>query len=436
MGDFTHNTRLRGRNIRLVTIQQGSEEDAINLTLVVKSLDDRVPFNALSYAWGDQKDCLPVFCNEKQMFVTKSLYGALRTLRLRAHINLLWIDFVCINQSDTEEKTEQVRLMHEIYKKATTTIIWLGEWEKGDDVGFSLLQKVFSAYPGTDTVYDAYGTVVESQRVFGSEDEDRQLPELGLPFMASPDWEKLWAIYHKPWFSRVWVIQELCFATHCYFLCGTEMISQQSVLGVAARLTHHAHLFVTNLLFPQTQKGRNQFDHPSISNANTLFMLRQMYEKRSTLSLLFLLRTTMSFEATDQRDKVFALLGLANDGNYNEIIDYGKDLDSVLIWVADKLMAGSQDLTSPFDLLSFVHGPKPSRSIPSWLPDWQYRGYTSWEMPNSYKSNVIQLEQKPKWQINLDKVCLINGSTFNFLYGGRVLEFSPLPNITLSLAQS
>lgn len=94
------------------------------------SLDDtELNFDALSYTWGSQAETFPIVCNEKLFFVHHNLYSALPYLARRqgnANARPIWIDAVCINQSDELEKGVQMRLMHRIYQRAEKVWAWLG----------------------------------------------------------------------------------------------------------------------------------------------------------------------------------------------------------------------------------------------------------------------------------------------------------------------
>ena len=99
-------------------------------------LRDRPGYEALSYTWGDPLDTRTVMLKDQPFQVTKNLEAALRNLRHRlihgtkSNDRVLWIDAICINQTDIQERNVQVRRMLDIYKSATRVVIWLGEGDQ------------------------------------------------------------------------------------------------------------------------------------------------------------------------------------------------------------------------------------------------------------------------------------------------------------------
>ncbi|RSL55555.1 hypothetical protein CEP54_009337 [Fusarium duplospermum] len=106
--------------------EQGTATE-ICISLRKASLNDHLEFTALSYTWGDANDTLPITVNGCPFQAARNLVVALRQLQEDDKTVTLWIDAICIQQSNNEEKTWQIQLMKEIYEKATTTVVWLGE---------------------------------------------------------------------------------------------------------------------------------------------------------------------------------------------------------------------------------------------------------------------------------------------------------------------
>ncbi|KAI0542819.1 heterokaryon incompatibility protein-domain-containing protein [Xylaria digitata] len=122
------------KEIRLLTLLDGGWNDRIKCELRVVSLDDQPKYEALSYVWGSPNDVVDVDVNGIAFSATRNLHAALR--RLREQIpgaggngasRTLWVDAVCINQNDTEEKRRQVQLMGDIYSQTAHGLLWLGE---------------------------------------------------------------------------------------------------------------------------------------------------------------------------------------------------------------------------------------------------------------------------------------------------------------------
>jgi hypothetical protein len=119
---------LNRSTIRLVRLLRGEFSD-INCELLQIWLDERdkvVPYNALSYTWGEEKG-ESIILDGKLLSVTKNLFSALQNLRSAASDTLLWIDAICIDQTNPEERGHQVGQMGEIFHQAARVLFWLGE---------------------------------------------------------------------------------------------------------------------------------------------------------------------------------------------------------------------------------------------------------------------------------------------------------------------
>ena len=91
------------------------------------------PYEALSYTWGDPDKRQSIFIGGHSFNVTTNLYAALLRLRDRYITRIIWVDAVCINQADDEEKAQQIQFMAKIYAKASRVIVWLGETADNSD---------------------------------------------------------------------------------------------------------------------------------------------------------------------------------------------------------------------------------------------------------------------------------------------------------------
>lgn len=100
----------------------GNDQDNIQCSLHIVSIQDPPPYVALFYVWGDTQTKLPISCNGSTLYITPNLHAALLALRTKAP-RFLWIDAICINQDDLEERNSQVSIMRHIYINAKTTVI-------------------------------------------------------------------------------------------------------------------------------------------------------------------------------------------------------------------------------------------------------------------------------------------------------------------------
>ena len=138
---YQHTPFEDDRSIRLLYLQPGELGDDINLTLEVVSLDHVPPYCALSYVWGPPPHETPVLCHGQELFVSESCVAALRRLRSATEEKALWIDAICIDQTSLRERGHQVKLMCDVYSKATRTWIWLGEGSPESDFVMAFLRR-------------------------------------------------------------------------------------------------------------------------------------------------------------------------------------------------------------------------------------------------------------------------------------------------------
>ncbi|KAM0798395.1 heterokaryon incompatibility protein-domain-containing protein, partial [Usnea florida] len=132
MVDFEYERLTGPADFRLLRLEPGQGAEPLVCSLLLSSLDDSsYNWTALSYTWGNPRDCRDIICDGSRLPITKNLHSALQRLRLADKPLLLWADAVCINQRDNEEKEAQVQLMRRIYKMAYLVVADLGE--AGDD---------------------------------------------------------------------------------------------------------------------------------------------------------------------------------------------------------------------------------------------------------------------------------------------------------------
>jgi hypothetical protein len=131
-------------------------------------------YEALSYVWGEPNTSLSVSIDGRRLHVTANLHAALQNVRNSLLERILWIDAICINQRDDEEKGQQIGYMAEIYSKASRVIIWLGGPENGCD---KALEEI----------------CLDADQLSTSSYDDPQVKE------------RLSTLLHRPWFERIWV---------------------------------------------------------------------------------------------------------------------------------------------------------------------------------------------------------------------------------------
>ena len=142
MGYYSYKPISEERHIRVLRLQQGSWTDPLCCSLIQAHIDETLTYEALSYVWGDPTPKHTVLCEGRDLPVTHNLYTALMYLRHEDKPRYLWIDTICINQNDIEERNRQVLLMSEIYYEAGRAVIWLGGEDETTVEGFAALERL------------------------------------------------------------------------------------------------------------------------------------------------------------------------------------------------------------------------------------------------------------------------------------------------------
>lgn len=196
------------RQIRLLRIQPRPEDEERSRKLLecfveTRSLDDgNLKFDALSYVWGDATQLVPITVDRKLFLATPNLAQALYSFRENNTVpGFLWVDAVCINQQDVAERNHQVTLMAQLYAQADEVRIWMGPESK-------------HTAPLFDKLEDCGGS------------QDRPDSSIGnavhLVDVESGCLDGLLDLLGRPWWSRVWVIQEAALARNPVIHCGSQ----------------------------------------------------------------------------------------------------------------------------------------------------------------------------------------------------------------------
>ena len=190
-------------SIRLIVLEPSSDLEApvhcslIQTTLLKYSNEIVDHYIALSYVWGDatKRAVITIEPRQQELEVTASLECALRHMRDHERPLKVWADGVCINQEDVEERNQQVAQMGRVYSTARHTIIFLGRGCPKTDLTFQLIQAL---------------------EISG---------QLGEPSIdPASEWQGAVKILGHPWFSRIWVLQELLMSPDPWVQCGTLRI--------------------------------------------------------------------------------------------------------------------------------------------------------------------------------------------------------------------
>lgn len=323
-------------------MQPATFSDPLKCTMSVHSLNEFSVYEALSYTWGEKKGH-PIDCNGKSLFVRENICSALHRLRHTNTVRFLWIDALCINQSDIEERNQQLGLMKAIYQNAEKVLVWLGEESADSPKAFGLMSQILAR-----------------QSTWGKQDSKapmtaQDLIDEGLPEPFSPIWKSLDALYWRQWFTRIWIIQEISVARDVSVICGNDQSPWRDFETVAATVKDRSLTALTHVDPRRTIKLAGFTSQQQNDSAHE--------------HLLRLLSKARDSYATDNRDKIYAILGLALERDKAALTpDDSKSVEEVYTSLAVHYIEKDQNL----DILNAVEsdGYRLS-SLPGWVPDWE-----------------------------------------------------------------
>jgi hypothetical protein len=342
----------------------------IETDLEVVALEKEPQYEALSYAWGDPKKTVAIKCGGATFKATKNLFSALKHLRYPERTRTLWVDAICINQDDGVEKSHQVRIMGSIYRSAERVLIWLGPAADGNGLAFKYIDRVFGQLrrcsPSVLHLYaEHYDNLAvdfnsicrrfaEEAAIVGQDSSDPRARLFEMTLDTEEEQDAFSALMRRPWWTRVWIIQELCLASHAMVICGNSSASWEAFTFGLAHCLDDEDSFVPLQKFATYHSlARTRLNLPNSS---------------SRPDLLVLLSAFRWFRATDPRDKVYSLLGMAKESDI--LPDYKETVESCYKRIAHFIILHSETL----DILDLVVPPSSFKrhDMPSWVPDWSY----------------------------------------------------------------
>ncbi|KAK1671701.1 heterokaryon incompatibility protein-domain-containing protein [Colletotrichum godetiae] len=284
---------LTGNSFRLLMLHPGSTGE-ISCDIFEASLDPDgiIPYEALSYAWGNIELSASITANGKTLRITNNLFTALSYLRDDSIGRVMWIDAICIDQNDVAERGHQVGQMAGIYKGAEQVLIWLGPSTSETKLLLEYLRKLQQGLIRQKSHHDLTWAEERWSKL-------RQSSDLDQVALASLQRKGLISLLSETWFTRIWVLQEVSNARAASVCCGRWSI-QAYMLDIAAKLIG---------IVPDDgcQAVMDLFPGPMTRRSPRKNILQDLLEK------------FRKSEASDPRDMVYALLGIASDVSESDL---------------------------------------------------------------------------------------------------------------------
>lgn len=336
-----------------------------------------VEYEALSYTWGTEAATEMLIVHEDAYLkITPNLASFLRRRREKSQEVVLWVDAVCINQQDIGERNSQVMIMGVIYLRCAAITVWLGSESKNSELAIDELINLAANAP-----YAA-------------------MPELAPQAIAAIE-----DLLSRPWWERVWIVQEICWgggASKMWKVDSVTLRWGQSSIQWSLLVMACARIKVDESEHRQTIAGVDKvlrLDYVRWSAARFVAKMRE--GKVDATETLQLVGEYRHFNATDPRDKIFGILGLAFSHFTGVLpgfkIDYKAPVENIYLAFATVLMGSSAGL----EVLRYCTGAPNRQSfggqiLPSWVPDWSHK---SCEVPLPSRTAKIR-EDVPWWAVS------------------------------------
>ncbi|KAI1277427.1 heterokaryon incompatibility protein-domain-containing protein [Xylaria sp. FL0933] len=337
---------LQRDQIRLVKF--GYDGDRTSAILETFSLEGPIPsYHALSYTWlcdtsGVERNHV-LHIEKQQLPVLDALQHFFHILGSKGALfddTWWWIDSICIDLDNIEERGQQVQLMRRIYRKAHKVVFWLGESDD-TDLAIDFIEELNSKIRQTTYNPDEIRSIFQQDHY-------------------SPHWVALTNFFQRRWWTRIWTLQEYAIPASVSFWYGTRCVSRLAVEGALM-----AGDQCTAIAFKQTPAFRHGFHRRRVQK---LHDLRQKPGTKHSMSLISLAAYSSCFEATDDRDRLYGIRALATDAFLLDV-DYWLSVEETYMRFAKSFIEHYKSL----DVICFasICIAQPGSLLPSWVPDWR-----------------------------------------------------------------
>lgn len=291
--------------IRILTLLPGTIEDPIRCTLHNVTIDTAKDYEALSYTWGKHSSTATIMVNEQPLRVRRNLINALFYLRRREQSRTLWIDAVCINQNNVNERNHQVQRMAQIFTRASTVLVWLGLETNSTKAAFEFLSDFYLRSP-----------------------RDRRL------LKDDSGWDAIGSLCENNYWQRVWIVQEICVASRVLVVCGKYQIPWKYLSELRKSRQHVWTRYLS------------QGEHEFLRSLPSRIDQQREARRTNACSLWALLENFKDSLCQVDLDRVYGFLGLSTDCGCDALtVDYSKSMDQLLrevLWYYQKVFQKDQ----------------------------------------------------------------------------------------------
>ncbi|KAF2106864.1 heterokaryon incompatibility protein-domain-containing protein [Lophiotrema nucula] len=397
--------------IRLLTLPSGPRDGTVSCEIKIHKFSEAPEYRTVSYRWGDPNDrgtihvtSISPTIGDRSLDVPKSIIPFLLRTRVRGETPPLWIDSICINQANKEEKEKQVRSMGKIYQRAKLTMMWIGPAADRSDEALDFAKKLNENIRHRLAVQG--GKAPKDQLTKDVANIDKHVK------VGSPKLEAYFDLLERPYFERAWIVQEIVLSQNPWIVCGDASLPWLSLFCSLVYL-QSVHVWV----FEFYPSRRSEF-------LATLRLTQHNLESKFDIEWYMLLLRHRSCQATDSRDKVYAFWNLHCmeqfkrldvKPEYSEGVGVKEDEKMVKLCktlAIKTLRAGDANILRIPRIVISTRDNLQHLQLPSWVPDWRFTDDTPRSLMQS--ENVIAT-----WKDPYAATC---GSTFKEYVDYKLLE--------------
>jgi hypothetical protein len=233
----------------------------------------RMEYEALSYCWGDPTRRATITLNDCEHDISANLYVALENIRLSDTERVLWVDALCINQNDMEEKSKEVTRMVDIYYNAKQAIIWIGNETANSTVAMDFVNEVHQLFRHVNMAMGMSSGDGEFQFDWLSDNDKMSVMARFITPEMGDTWKSLHRLLSRPWFGRAWTVQEISVCRRAVVTCGAKSVPWEAV-ELAIEIAGATYQAVHNLLNQEEKEDeRDRYRWPSYYNDCTAGMV-------------------------------------------------------------------------------------------------------------------------------------------------------------------
>ena len=328
-------------NIRVLDILPGDVSSETHFRLREKELGNGDIYYALSYAWGPPVFTHKIYSAEGFINVTENLWEALRRYREADEKKTLWVDAVCIDQANIQERSQQILLMRRIYSESKRVLVWLG------------LES-----PSTLPAFEFIERIVDLAFKEGRDDLDGLHNEI-RPLQTDEYQDAVTNLFAKSWFLRVWTFQEINCAAEATVASGSLEIDFEYIRYFAFIWVH-----IQELVWLKSFAAEH-----ALRQVATLHITRDYLSQQSPVNSLFeLVRRARTRLASDPRDMIYGLVALASDVNP---LPFPPTYEITVIRLYEEFAIHVIRQNKNLDIFECCTFQPGLREHPSWVPDWR-----------------------------------------------------------------